>query len=63
MSSDAKSVLGTRFELAAGVPFIIIIQVFVNCKILSIETILSEHTHTHTDTEAPAHTSILTIQR
>ena len=29
---------------------------------MSLETILSAHTHTHTPTQAPAHTSILTIQ-
>ena len=54
--------------------FIIIIKVFLRCKILSLETILSAHTHirmhacmhaythTHTHMEAPAHTVILTIQ-
>ena len=47
-------------------PLLIIIKVFVKRKILSIDTIVSVYTrarvHTHTFTEAPAHTSILTIQ-
>ena len=46
-----------------GVPrdlYVIIINVFVNCKILSIGTILNTRAHTHT--QAPAHTSILSIQ-
>ena len=47
---------------------ITIIKVFIKCKILSVETILSAYTHTHTHTythlhtQAPAHMSILTIQ-
>ena len=39
---------------------IITIKVFLNRKILSLETILSAHTHTHRGTHT--HTSILTIQ-
>ena len=44
---------------------IIIIKIFVKCKIMSTETILSVHTPTHTcvHTQAPAHTSILTAQK
>ena len=37
---------------------IVIIKVFIKCKIESIETILSARTHAHAHT----HTSILTIQ-
>ena len=42
---------------------IILIKVFLMCKILSLQTILSAPPPpTHTHKEAPAHTSILTIQ-
>ena len=41
---------------------LIIIKVFLKRKILPLETLLSAYTRTHTQTEAPAHTSILTIQ-
>ena len=44
------------------IKLIIIIKVFLNCNILSLETILSTHTHTHTHTQVPVHTSILTMQ-
>ena len=35
---------------------IIIIKVFLKCKLLSLETILSAHTHTHTHTHKGTHT-------
>ena len=40
----------------------LIIVIFTKCKILSTGNIVHIHTHTHTHIEAPAHTSILTIQ-
>ena len=46
---------------------LIIIEVIIKRKILSIETFVHTrararaHTHTHTHTQAPAHTSTLTI--
>ena len=41
-----------------------IIKVFIKCKILSEETILSTYmlAHTHAHTQALTHTSTLTIQ-
>ena len=41
---------------------IVIIIVFIKCKILPVETILRTYMCTHTHTQAPAHTSILTTQ-
>ena len=56
--------LSESLVYSAELIIIIIINVFVKHKIVSIETILSAytHTHTHTHSEAPAHMSIMTIQ-
>ena len=42
--------------------YLIIIRVFIQCKILSVETILSTYIHARTHAQAPTHTSILTVQ-
>ena len=42
--------------------YLITIRVFIQCKILSVETILSTYIRAHMHTQAPAHTSILTVQ-
>ena len=51
----------TMDGILQNISLIIIINVFLKPKFLSLETILSPYTCTHTQTEAPAHTGILTI--
>ena len=40
----------------------ILIKAFIKRQISSVETVLSAYNRTHIHTQAPAHTSILTIQ-